>query len=164
MSPAWLANTSNMHVQVQSFVRKYKDEDGKVQIPGLKDLLFNIQPNFHNMFICHIMKLVFSDTSPWSNPVLSVYQHEFNQVYSHLQYCLHSDDAVVILVTIWDSWGCQYSDISCPADQPRPQRAPQPDWYWGSHGSHQVSSWPIWQTHAKLQVAKGSLHCLPPQL
>ena len=71
-----------------------------MQIPGLKDLPFNIQSNFRNMFIRHIMKLVFSDTSPWSNPILSVYQHEFNKVYSHLQYRLHSDDVVVIPVTI----------------------------------------------------------------
>ena len=46
------------------------------------------------------MKLVFSGTSPWSNPSLTVYQHEFNQVYSLLQYRLHGDDAVVMPVTI----------------------------------------------------------------
>ena len=91
-----------MCIQVQSFVRKYKDETGKTQVPGLKDLPDNIQPNFRNIFIRHIMKLVFSDTSPWNNPSLSVYQHEFNLIYSPLQYCLHGDDAVVSPVTIPD--------------------------------------------------------------
>ena len=82
------------------FQRKYKDETGKVQIPGLKDLPDDFQPNFRNAFIRHIMKLVFSDVSPWSNPSLSVYQHEFDIVYSPLRYRLHGDDAVVLLVSI----------------------------------------------------------------
>jgi len=78
------------------FQRKYKDETGKVQVPGLRDLPQSIQSNFRNTFIRHIMKLVFSGVSPWSNPSLSVYQDEFNIVYSPLQYHLHTDDAVVI--------------------------------------------------------------------
>jgi hypothetical protein len=80
--------------------RKYKDEAGKVQIPGLKDLPPSIQSKFRNTFIRHIIKLIFSDTSPWSNPSLSVYQQEFDYVYSPLRYRLHVDDAAVIPVTI----------------------------------------------------------------
>jgi len=93
------ANISNTCIQAQSFVRKYKDKTGKTQVPGLKDLPDNIQPNFRNMFIRHIMKLIFSDTLPWNSPSLSVYQHEFNLIYSSLRYRLHGDDAVVIPVT-----------------------------------------------------------------
>lgn len=82
--------------QVYSFPRKYKDDAGKTQVPGLKDLPHGIQSNFRNTFIHHIMKLVFSGTSPWSNPSLSVYQHEFGVIYSSFQYRLHGDDAVVL--------------------------------------------------------------------
>jgi hypothetical protein len=46
---------------VHSFSRKHKDEAGRVQVPGLKDLPYSIQSNFRNTFIRHIMKLVFSD-------------------------------------------------------------------------------------------------------
>ena len=92
---------SQNHQSVHSFPRRSKDsETGKVQLPGLKDLPHSIQSNFCNTFIRHIMKLVFSDTSPWGNPSLSVSQHEFNLIYSPLQYRLHADDAVVIPVTI----------------------------------------------------------------
>jgi len=99
--PLLLANTSNLQIQVYSFQRKYKDKTSKTQAPGLRDLPPSIQSNFHNIFIRHIMKLVFSSTLPWNNPSLSVYQQEFDLVYSTSpQYCLHADDAVVILVTI----------------------------------------------------------------
>jgi len=54
-----------------------------------------MQSTFRNAFIRHIMKLVFSGTSPWSNPNLSVYQHEFDIIYSPFRYHLHGDDAVV---------------------------------------------------------------------
>ena len=43
---------------VLSFPRKHKDEFGKLQVPGLKDLPPILQPNFRNTFIRHIMKLV----------------------------------------------------------------------------------------------------------
>ena len=72
------------------------------QVPGLKDLPPSIQPNFHNAFIHHIMKLVFSATLPWSNPSLSAYQDKFNKVYSFLRYRLHGDDAVVMPVIIFN--------------------------------------------------------------
>ena len=85
--------------QVHSFTRRFKNKLGKTQAPGLKDLPHNIQSNFRNLFIRHIMKLVFSDTSPWNNPSLSVYQREFDTVYSPLQYCLHADDAVILPVS-----------------------------------------------------------------
>ena len=87
--------------QVHSFTRKFKDELGKTQAPGLKDLPYNIQSNFRNMFIRHIMKLVFSDVLPWNNPSLSVYQREFNIIYSPLQYHLHGDDAVTLPVRVF---------------------------------------------------------------
>ena len=93
-------DTSNLYIQVYSFPRKYKDETGKTQVPGLKDLPIGIQSNFCNTFIHHIMKLVFSGTSPWSNPSLSVYQQEFNLIYSPLQYHLYAEDTAVLPVTI----------------------------------------------------------------
>jgi hypothetical protein len=62
----------------------------------LKDLPKNIQPTFRNTFIRRIMRLVFSDVFPWSNPALEVYQHEFNLIYPHLHYCLHTSDAVIL--------------------------------------------------------------------
>jgi hypothetical protein len=80
------------------FPKKVKGETGKVQVPGLKDLPHTMQSNFRNMFIRHIMKLVFSDTSPWSNPSLLDYQHEFDTVYVSLRYCLDAEDAVVCSV------------------------------------------------------------------
>jgi hypothetical protein len=82
--------------QVHTFPRKFKDEAGKTQVPGLKDLPYTIQTNFRNTFIRHIIKLVCSDMSPWNNPSLSVYQHEFNLIYPHLRYRLHTDDAVIV--------------------------------------------------------------------
>ena len=95
-----LLSGSNVCIQVYSFPRKFKGEKGKVQVPGLKDLPHGIQSNFRNMFIHHIMKLVFSDPSPWNNPSILVYQHEFDLIYSPLQYRLHIDEAVVVPVTI----------------------------------------------------------------
>ena len=83
-------------IQVHSFERKYKDDAGKYHFPGVKDLPYAMQPHFRNTFIRHIMKIVFSGMSPWSNPTLPVYQQEFNQVYPQLAYHLHSDDAVVM--------------------------------------------------------------------
>ena len=85
---------------VLSFPRKRKDEFGKLQVPGLKDLLPILQPNFRNTFIRHIMKLVFSGTSPWSNPGISIYQQEFNTIYPDHPFRLHADDAVVLPVCI----------------------------------------------------------------
>jgi len=85
------------HLQVYSLPRKYKDEAGKTQVPGQKDLPQSIQLNFRNTFIRHIMKLVFSGASPWNNPNLSVYQYEFDVIYPPLRYRLHADDAVVFL-------------------------------------------------------------------
>ena len=87
--------------QVHSFQRKFKNKLGITKAPGLKDLPHNIQSNFRNTFIRHIMKLVFSDGLPWSNPNLLVYQHEFDTVYFPLQYSLHGDDAVIVLVTLF---------------------------------------------------------------
>ena len=72
---------------------------GKTQAPGVKDLPPSIYSGFRNIFIRHIMKLVFSDVSPWSNPSLSVYQHEFDLVYSPLRYHLQTGDAVTHPVT-----------------------------------------------------------------
>ena len=83
-----------------SLPRKYKDESGKYQVPGLKDLPPLIQPNFRNAFIRHIMKLVFSGTSPWSNPSVSIYQQEFNTIYPDHPFRTHADDAVVLPVCV----------------------------------------------------------------
>ena len=97
----WSPDISNVHIQrVRSFERKTKGEAGEVQVPGLNDLPECIRSNFCNMFIHHIIKLIFSDMSPWSNLSLSVYQHEFNLIYPLLRYRLHADDAVVIPVTV----------------------------------------------------------------
>jgi hypothetical protein len=99
--PSLIASESNPSLsQVLSFPRKYKDEAGKTQTPGLKDLPESIQPTFRNMFIRRIMKLVFSSVSPWKNPDLPVYQEEFDQVYPQPRYCLHGDDAVVAPVIV----------------------------------------------------------------
>ena len=92
----FLSTMSISNIQVHSFPRKHKDEAGKTQVSGLKDLLLTIQTNFCNTFICCIMGLVFSDKSPWNNPSLSVYQHKFSLVYPNLWYSLHLDDTVVL--------------------------------------------------------------------
>ena len=114
---------------VLSFLRKHKDNTGKFQIPGLKDLPPNIQPNFHNVFIRHIMKLVFSGTSPWSNPSVSVYQQEFNTIYPDHPFCLHGNDAVVLPVCISCYQSHHYFDIFLFTDQLRSECAPEPDWF-----------------------------------
>lgn len=82
-----------------SIPRKSKDDAGKIQAPGLKDLPPAIQLNFRNSFIRHMMKLTFSGILPWKNPSLSVYQEEFNTIYPIFSYRLHADDAVVFPVS-----------------------------------------------------------------
>jgi hypothetical protein len=94
---------SNPFIEVYTFPRKHKDKAGKTQYPGLKDLPHGLQPTFRNTFIRHIIRLVFSGVSPWSNPSLPVLQHEFDLVYLPLRYQLHTDDAAVIPVTIFVS-------------------------------------------------------------
>lgn len=87
---------------VASFPRRSKDEAGRVQFPGLRDLPPNIQHDFRNTFIRHMMKVTFSGTFPWSNPSLDVYQEEFNAVYPGIPSLLHADDAVVYPVSPFD--------------------------------------------------------------
>ena len=73
---------------------------GRAVIPGLKDLPADMQSSFRKTFIRHIMKLVFSSSLLWNNPTLSVYQEEFDHIYSPLHSLLHTDDAVVFPVSI----------------------------------------------------------------
>lgn len=82
-----------------SLPRKYKDDAGKFQVPGLRDLPPHIQSDFRNTFIRHIMKLTFSGTSPWTGPTLPVYQQEFAAIYPDLPYEIHAHDAVVLPVS-----------------------------------------------------------------
>ncbi|KAF9779590.1 hypothetical protein BJ322DRAFT_1113390 [Thelephora terrestris] len=88
--------TYPVHPVVYSFARRFKDEAGKTQVPGLKDLPPNLQPSFRNTFIRHMMKVALSSMTPWSNPTLPVYQQEFAVIYPALPYRLHGDDAVVL--------------------------------------------------------------------
>ena len=83
-----------------SLPRRYRDEDGKFQVPGLKDLPHGIQSRFRDTFIRHIMKLIFAGTSPWSNPTLAIYQREFAAIYPDLPYEIHADDALVLPVSV----------------------------------------------------------------
>ena len=83
-----------------SLPRRYRDKDGKFQVPGLKDLPHNIQSRFWDTFIQHIMKLIFTGTSPWSNPTLAVYQQEFAAIYPDLPYEIHADDVLILPVSV----------------------------------------------------------------
>ncbi|KAF9781703.1 hypothetical protein BJ322DRAFT_1023073 [Thelephora terrestris] len=76
--------------------QKYKDEEGNFQTPGLKDLPFDIHNNFRDKFIRHIMELVCAGVTPWTNPLVPAYQHEFNLIYPGYHYRLHAKDTVVL--------------------------------------------------------------------
>ncbi|KAF9787362.1 hypothetical protein BJ322DRAFT_1017299 [Thelephora terrestris] len=83
---------------VYSMPRRFRDEAGNLQTPGLKDLPFDLKLEFRNIFIRHIMKIVFYDKLPWSNPLCPVYQKEFSIIYPDLPFQIHPDDAVVLPV------------------------------------------------------------------
>jgi hypothetical protein len=60
------------------------------------------------------MKITFSGPSPWNNPSLPVYQHEFNLIYLPLQYLLHADDAVVSPVSLLSILFLDSSSLTTP--------------------------------------------------
>jgi hypothetical protein len=99
-------------------VKKFKDDTGKVQAPGQKDLPFNLSVGFRDTFIRHIIKLVLSGRSPWSNPLLPIYQQEFSVVYPGSPYHLQANDAVIHPVSISCHQAHHHIDILHPADQP----------------------------------------------
>ncbi|KAF9783793.1 hypothetical protein BJ322DRAFT_1109639 [Thelephora terrestris] len=80
--------------QIYSLPRRHKDGKGKLQIPGQGALPHGIKIEFRNTFIRHIMRLVCSDTTPWTNPLLPFYQQEFAAIYPGLPYQIHANDAV----------------------------------------------------------------------
>ena len=79
--------------------RAFKDDQGRKQQPGLKDLPQWLRENFRNLYIRRIIEQVCLSGTPWSNPGLQSLQRELNYAYPIHRIRLHSDDAAVVPVT-----------------------------------------------------------------
>jgi len=80
--------------------RAFKDDTGRKQQPGLRDLPQWLRENFRNLYIRRIIEWVCSSDTPWNNPSLSSLQQELGQVYPTNKIRLHSDDAAVVPVSL----------------------------------------------------------------
>ena len=60
----------DLFFQPQSLPHAYKDDQGKKQQPGLKDLPDELRENFCNLFIYHVIEWVCLSDKPWNNPTL----------------------------------------------------------------------------------------------
>ena len=79
--------------------RAYKDDQGRKQQPGLKDLPQWLREKFRNFYIRRIIEQVCLSETPWTNPDLASLQRELNHVYPTHRIRLHSDDAAVVPVS-----------------------------------------------------------------
>jgi len=107
--------------------RAYKDDEGRKQQPGLRDLPEWLRESFRDRFICRIIEQVCLSETPWSNPNLSSLQRELNHAYPTPQIRLHSDDAVVVPV----SSSRLYTPTPPPdnhVDDSRPRSPSEPNW------------------------------------
>ncbi|KAF9642059.1 hypothetical protein BDM02DRAFT_3194001 [Thelephora ganbajun] len=62
--------------------------------PGIKDLPVHIHENFHNEFICFVIKQVANSKSPWINPDIDSLQLMYQLIYLTFPACLWHSDAV----------------------------------------------------------------------
>jgi hypothetical protein len=92
-----------------SLPRSFKDDQGRKQQPGLRDLPQWLRKDFRNLYIRRILERVCLGETPWNNPGLPLLQRELNHVFPIHRIRLHSDDAVVVPVC-FDR--CRYADLN----------------------------------------------------
>ena len=79
--------------------------------PGVKDLPTSIHANFHNIFICHVIRHVTNSEVPWANPDVDVLQSMYNTVYPMSPARLRHNDAVYHPVSNFSSALVVSSDL-----------------------------------------------------
>lgn len=126
--PSFHGNSAPFVNDLFSLPRAYKDDRGRRQQPGLRDLPQWLRENFRNLYIRRIIEQVCLSNTPWNNPTLSSLQRELGQAYPTHRIRLHSDDAAVVPVSfscfrsIEHQYSHKYSDPSRPWGSPKPNR------------------------------------------